>query len=74
MARWDDLVAGKYPFDGVARISSKDNTGAAGMLLEGKNTAPGIRYSLYLNMENPGGEDALAGKLRNLEEGISVKQ
>jgi hypothetical protein len=74
MARWDDLVAGKYPFDGVARISSKDNTGAAGMLLEGKNTAPGIRYSLYLNMENPGGEDALAGKLRTLEEGISVNQ
>jgi hypothetical protein len=74
MTRWDELVEGKYPFDGIARISAKDNTGAAGMLLGAAETAPVVRYSIYLNMENPGGEEALAGRLKNLEAGISVKR
>jgi hypothetical protein len=74
MTSWNELIEGKYPFDGIARISAKDNTGAAGMLLGAVETAPVTRYSLYLNMENPGGEDALAGRLKNLEAGISVKR
>jgi hypothetical protein len=77
MTRWNELVEGKYPFDGVARISAKDNTGAAGMLLGtpvAGETVPVIRYSIYLNMENPGGEDALASRLKNLEAGISVRR
>jgi hypothetical protein len=74
MVRWNELVEEKYPFDGIARISSKDNTGFAGILLGEKDTTPVIRYSLYLNMENPGGEDALTGRLKTLEQGISVKR
>jgi hypothetical protein len=76
MTGWNELVEGKYPFDGVARISVKDNTGAAGALVgkEPGEIAPVIRYSIYLNMENPGGEDALTGRLKNLEAGISVKR
>jgi hypothetical protein len=74
MTRWNELVEGKYPFDGIARISAKDNTGSTGMLLGEKGAVPGVRYSLYLNMENPGGEDVLTGRLRILEKGISVKR
>jgi hypothetical protein len=76
MTRWNELVEGKYPFDGIARISAKDNTGSAGMLLgrESAGDASVTRYSIYLNMENPGGEDALAGRLKNLESGISVRR
>ncbi|MDR1505487.1 MAG: serine protease [Treponema sp.] len=74
MTRWTDLVDEKYPFDGVARISPKDNTGSAGMVLGEGDADSVIRYSLYINMENPGGEDALAGRLKMLGEGISVKR
>jgi hypothetical protein len=74
MSNWNDIVDGKYPFDGISRISAKDNTGSAGVLLNGKDISPDIRYSLYFNMENPGSEDALIGRLKILEEGISVKR
>ncbi|MDR0402405.1 MAG: serine protease [Treponema sp.] len=74
MIRWNELVEGKYPFDGVARISDKDNMGSAGMILGEESADSLIRYSLYLNMENPGGEDALTGRLKTLGEGISVRR
>ncbi|MDR2767999.1 MAG: serine protease [Treponema sp.] len=72
MENWNDVVAAKYPYDGVGRISSRDNTGTAAGLLEQEGLSADVRYSLYLNMENPVSEEALTGRYKTLESGISV--
>jgi hypothetical protein len=69
---WQTVVEAKYPYDGVTRISAKDNTGSAGGILNPTNASPDICYSLYLNMENPGTEEEMGGRFKALEEGISI--
>jgi hypothetical protein len=69
---WEDIVQGKYPFDGAARISPRDNNGSTGILLPQPAPAPGILYSLYLAMENPGSEEALLARLGALRTGITL--
>ncbi|MCL1813163.1 MAG: serine protease [Treponema sp.] len=72
MENWNEVVTAKYPFDGVSRISSNDNTGSAGGLLSRMNLSDDVRYSLYLNMENPGDEESLSGRFKILEGNISI--
>ncbi|MDR2072298.1 MAG: serine protease [Spirochaetaceae bacterium] len=74
MEYWNDVVAAKYPFDGISRLSAKDNTGSTGGLLSQVTESPDVRYSLYLNVENPGDEDALARRYKTLEGGISISR
>jgi hypothetical protein len=74
MEYWNDVVAGKYPFDGISRLSAKDNTGSTGGLLSPINASPDVRYSLYLNVENPGDEDSLARRYKTLEGGILISK
>jgi hypothetical protein len=69
---WQNVVAAKYPYDGITRLSAKDNTGSAGGILSPKNASPDVCYSLYLNMENPGSEEDLGGRFKALEAGISI--
>lgn len=72
MEYWNDVVGARYPYDGVSRLSAKDNTGSAAGLLQAANAAPDFRYSLYLNAENPGDEEALSRRYKALEGGISI--
>ncbi|GHV84550.1 serine protease [Spirochaetia bacterium] len=72
MEFWNDVVAAKYPFDGVSRLSAKDNTGSAGGLLSQAGVSQDVRYSLYLNMENPGDEALLNKRYKTLEGEISI--
>ncbi|MDR2314135.1 MAG: trypsin-like peptidase domain-containing protein [Spirochaetaceae bacterium] len=74
MEYWNDVVAAKYPFDGISRLSAKDNTGSTGGLLAQVTVSPDVRYSLYLNVENPGDENALARRYKTLEGGISISR
>lgn len=69
---WNDIVAEKYPFDGIGRLSAGDNTGSAGGLLVQPNVSADVRYSLYLNMESPGDEETLSGRYKAMKEGISI--
>ena len=69
---WNDVVAEKYPFDGISRISARDNTGSIGGLPAQPNVPEDIRYSLYLNMENPGDEESLSLRYKSLEENILI--
>jgi V8-like Glu-specific endopeptidase len=69
---WQNVTEAKYPYDGISRISAKDNTGSAGTILNPKIVSPDICYSLYLTMENPGGEEELGGRFKALEAGISI--
>ncbi|MDR1931659.1 MAG: serine protease [Spirochaetales bacterium] len=71
---WGDIVAAKYPFDEIPRLSSNDNTGFAGALLPLARSSDDIRYSLYLAMENPGSEDNIKNRLAALKDGIVVEK
>jgi hypothetical protein len=72
MEYWNDVVEAKYPYDGISRLSAKDNTGFAGGLLTPAVASPDARYSLYLNVENPGTEEALSRRFQALEKIISI--
>jgi hypothetical protein len=72
MEYWNDVAEAKYPYDGISRLSSRDNTGSAGGVLTPLNVSPDARYSLYLNMENPGDEASLTRRFKILEEKISI--
>ncbi|MDR3200769.1 MAG: serine protease, partial [Spirochaetales bacterium] len=73
-ASWADIVAAKYPFDEIPRLSSKDNTGFAGSLLPPAHSSGDIRYSLYLSMENPESEENIKNRLTALKGGVSVEK
>jgi len=70
---WDSIVKEKYPFDEKAAISSRDNSGSIGAILQQKNILPDIRYSLYMTMENPQSEEDLANRFNILKKGISIE-
>ncbi|MDR2663159.1 MAG: serine protease [Treponema sp.] len=72
MEYWNDVVEAKYPYDGISRLSAKDNTGFAGGLLTPASSSPDARYSLYLNVENPGTEEALSRRFQALEKIILI--
>ncbi|MDR1428769.1 MAG: serine protease [Spirochaetaceae bacterium] len=71
---WTDLVQAKYPFDGNPGISAKDNTGAIGAILNAQKDDPDIRYSLYLSMDNPQGEDNLRDRIEALRNSIVIER
>jgi hypothetical protein len=72
MEYWNDVAEAKYPYDGVSRLSTRDNTGSTGGVLTQITTSSDVRYSLYLNMENPGDEASLSQRFKTLEEEISI--
>lgn len=69
---WDSLVKGRAPFDGKPGIDPKDNVGALGALLPQTEAASDALYSLYLSMEEPGDEAALAARFEALKSGIEL--
>ncbi|MDR2479103.1 MAG: serine protease [Treponema sp.] len=69
---WNDVLQEKFPFDGKAAISAKDNTGSIGAVLKPRSGKPDTRYTLYLSMENPGSEDNLNRRFSALKQGVSV--
>jgi hypothetical protein len=71
---WNDLVQAKYPFDEKPGISVKDNTGSVGAILAVKIPNPNIRYSLYLEMEDPRDEENLTRRFSALKAGIQVRE
>jgi hypothetical protein len=71
---WNDLIQEKYPFDGNPGISAKDNAGSVGIIIPARRPNPDIRYSLYLSMENPQGEDNLKSRIKALQNGIQVER
>jgi hypothetical protein len=71
---WNDLVEAKYPFDDKPVISVKDNTGSVGAILDTENPNPDVRYSLYLEMENPQDDENLNRRFSALKAGIQVRE
>jgi hypothetical protein len=71
---WDDLVQEKYPFDGNPGISAKDNTGSIGAIIPARRSDPNVRYSIYLSMENPLGEENLKSRMEALKNGIVIER
>ena len=72
MESWNDLIAAKYPYDSTSRLSPTDNKGTIGGLLQQSAVPDDARYSLYLNMENPGDEESLTARFNALERDITV--
>ncbi|MCL2185214.1 MAG: serine protease [Treponema sp.] len=82
MESWNDLVQEKFPFDGTAAISVRENTGSVGGII--KPRVSGTRliepmrldtlFSLYFAMENPQNEDNLNQRFNALMQAISVEE
>ncbi|GHV88892.1 hypothetical protein AGMMS50267_12520 [Spirochaetia bacterium] len=71
---WDDFVQANYPYNEQPAISARDNTGSVGAILQAETPRPGVRYSLYLSMENPQNEENLSRRFNALKAGIRVKE
>ncbi|MDR0497915.1 MAG: serine protease [Treponema sp.] len=69
---WNDVASARYPFDGISRLSAKDNNGSTGGLLVQPLVSEDVRYSLYLEMENPGDEEDLSRRYKTLEGEIKI--
>jgi hypothetical protein len=71
---WNDILEARYPFDGVPRLSTRDNTGSAGAILPQEKFSEDIRYSLYFSMENPAGTEVVENRLSALVNGIKLEK
>ena len=72
LQNWTNLVEAKYPFDGAVRISAKDNTAAAGVILPQGEAGEDTRYSLYASAENSENEAGFARRFNALKAGVTV--
>ncbi|MDR2965637.1 MAG: serine protease [Treponema sp.] len=70
--QWNDVLNGRFPYDGQPRISPGDNTGSIEGLLNQPASLIDVRHTLYLHMENPGDEESLARRYRAAEQGITI--
>jgi hypothetical protein len=68
---WQDVIDEKYPFDNVAHISEKDNTGSIGAVLS--RPASNNCWWLYYAAENPASTAALSAHFNALKNGILFK-
>ncbi|MDR1625067.1 MAG: serine protease [Spirochaetia bacterium] len=71
---WNDLLEARYPFDQIPRLSNKDNTGSAGLILPQEKPSGDIRYSLYFSMENPESTEAISERIKALAQGINLEK
>ena len=74
MENWNDIAAEKYPFDGKAAISVKDNAGSIGAILGTRQPGTDTLHSLYLSMENPQDEENLNRRFNALRQGVMVNK
>jgi len=72
MENWNDLVAGKYPFDEKPVLSPKDNSGFVGAILKTRRPNPDVLFSVYLSMENPQNEENLSRRFTALKTGVAI--
>jgi hypothetical protein len=69
--KWDDLLEEKFPFNGRPALSPKDNKGSIGALLPARFPDDEIRWTLYMELENPT-ETELTEKLNHLKKGVTI--
>jgi hypothetical protein len=74
MENWNDLAAEKFPFDGKATISAKDNTGSIGAILRARQPDAETVHSLYLSMDSPEDEENISRRFNALRQGITVNR
>lgn len=70
--QWNDVLSGKFPYDGQARISPRENTGSIEGLLTQPGTLTDVRHTLLLHMESPGNEESLTQRYKTMEQGITI--
>ena len=69
--KWDDLLQEKFPFNGRSALSPKDNNGSIGVLLPARFSDDEIRWTLYMELENPT-ETELTEKLNQYRKGVTI--
>jgi hypothetical protein len=70
---WEDLLAEKFPFNGKAALSPKDNNGSMGAVLTSNAESNDERWTLYMTLENPT-ETELTEKFDRLKAKIGITQ
>ena len=71
---WDDLILGKFPFNGIPIISVRDNTGFMGSIIKAKQPDPDVCFSLYLKMEDPQSEKDISRRFNAFKKGVFIKK
>jgi hypothetical protein len=72
MESWNNLVAERYPFNGIPAISARENTGSIGAILNRGPSAAETIFSVYLSMENPQDDESLLRRFNALKQSISI--
>jgi hypothetical protein len=70
---WDTIAGGKFPFNGKAAISEKDNAGSIGALLPGASPQPDALWTLYLVSQNPT-TDTLTSRFNALKSAFTITE
>jgi hypothetical protein len=70
---WEDVVSGKFPFNGTPVINPYENRGVIGALFPAAAPHPDVRYRLYLAMDSPGSEAGLSRRLDAFRRGLRIR-
>jgi hypothetical protein len=71
---WNDLILGKFPFNGIPVISIRDNNGFMGSIIKAKQPDPDICFSLYLKMEAPQSEGDISRRFNAFKKGVFIEK
>jgi hypothetical protein len=71
---WNDLISGKFPFNGIPVISVRDNNGFMGSIIKAKQPDPNICFSLYLRMEAPQSEGDISRRFNALKNSVFIEK
>ncbi|MCL2230833.1 MAG: serine protease [Treponema sp.] len=74
MENWNDIINERFPFDGNATVSARENTGSVGAILNTDRPGSDTIFSLYLSMESPQNEENISRRFAALREGVSVRE
>jgi len=71
---WNDLMSGKFPFNGVPVISIRDNNGFMGSIIKAKQPDTDITFSLYFKMEAPQSERDISRRFNAFKGGVIIEK
>ncbi|GMO34611.1 MAG: serine protease [Termitinemataceae bacterium] len=73
MDRWNTLIKKSYPYDNKSYISTDDNTGSIGAVLDTENVRDDTLYSVFLRMEDPRGDAEILSSFGALKQDINIR-
>jgi hypothetical protein len=70
--KWNDILKRGYPYDNKPYLSSDNNTGAIGAIIDAKQPSSNLRYAVFLKEEDPANEDDINARFAALLKDILI--